>query len=283
MASPDHLKFPPRSSPTCGGSPGSRAARPERTPAPGRSGRGALRLLLDGDTGGASPHARRRRAVHPVRVRGLPGPPVGRCAVPACRTTPSGTRQFRPVGRHLEPVRGAGRVSPSSSTARAGEGDRAVPEPDRGRPNRSSIRARGRSFARRIPSWSIWSRMRRRCWCAAPRSQPQYFIAPIDECYRLVGLIKTRWAGHLRRQRGRNGDRGILHRALRDGRPGERAGSALFRRRRGPGRVRRGADARVRSRGDRARPGARSTPSRSPARSTSIRPGATTTPPPGSG
>lgn len=24
---------------------------------------------------------------------------------------------------------------------------------------------------------------------------PQYFIAPIDECYRLVGLIKTRWQG----------------------------------------------------------------------------------------
>ncbi len=25
--------------------------------------------------------------------------------------------------------------------------------------------------------------------------EPQYFIAPIDECYRLVGVIKTRWAG----------------------------------------------------------------------------------------
>lgn len=25
--------------------------------------------------------------------------------------------------------------------------------------------------------------------------EPQYFIAPIDECYRLVGLIKTRWTG----------------------------------------------------------------------------------------
>jgi hypothetical protein len=24
---------------------------------------------------------------------------------------------------------------------------------------------------------------------------PQYAIAPIDECYRLVGLIKTRWEG----------------------------------------------------------------------------------------
>lgn len=24
---------------------------------------------------------------------------------------------------------------------------------------------------------------------------PQYFIAPIDECYRLVGLIKSRWEG----------------------------------------------------------------------------------------
>ena len=25
--------------------------------------------------------------------------------------------------------------------------------------------------------------------------QDAYFIAPIDECYRLVGLIRTRWRG----------------------------------------------------------------------------------------
>jgi hypothetical protein len=24
---------------------------------------------------------------------------------------------------------------------------------------------------------------------------PQYAIAPIDDCYRLVGLVKTRWEG----------------------------------------------------------------------------------------
>ena len=27
------------------------------------------------------------------------------------------------------------------------------------------------------------------------RSVPEYFIAPIDECYRLVGLIRAQWAG----------------------------------------------------------------------------------------
>lgn len=27
------------------------------------------------------------------------------------------------------------------------------------------------------------------------RSVPEYFIAPIDQCYRLVGLIRTQWAG----------------------------------------------------------------------------------------
>jgi Family of unknown function (DUF5947) len=27
------------------------------------------------------------------------------------------------------------------------------------------------------------------------RSVPEYFIAPIDECYRLVGLIRTQWSG----------------------------------------------------------------------------------------
>ena len=26
-------------------------------------------------------------------------------------------------------------------------------------------------------------------------SQNAYFIAPIDECYRLVGLIRTKWRG----------------------------------------------------------------------------------------
>jgi hypothetical protein len=27
------------------------------------------------------------------------------------------------------------------------------------------------------------------------RSAPEYFIAPIDQCYRLVGLIRTQWTG----------------------------------------------------------------------------------------
>ena len=27
------------------------------------------------------------------------------------------------------------------------------------------------------------------------RSVPEYFIAPIDQCYRLVGLVRTQWSG----------------------------------------------------------------------------------------
>jgi hypothetical protein len=27
------------------------------------------------------------------------------------------------------------------------------------------------------------------------RSVPEYFVAPIDQCYRLVGLIRTQWKG----------------------------------------------------------------------------------------
>lgn len=27
------------------------------------------------------------------------------------------------------------------------------------------------------------------------RSAPEYFVAPIDQCYRLVGLIRTQWTG----------------------------------------------------------------------------------------
>ena len=29
----------------------------------------------------------------------------------------------------------------------------------------------------------------------AGRAQAEYYIAPIDECYKLVGLIRTNWKG----------------------------------------------------------------------------------------
>ena len=47
---------------------------------------------------------------------------------------------------------------------------------------------------------------------------PQYAIAPIDECYRLVGLIKVELGRDLRRRRARARDRRLLRRAARAGR-----------------------------------------------------------------
>ncbi len=45
-------------------------------------------------------------------------------------------------------------------------------------------------------------------------SEPQqYAIAPIDECYRLVGMIKVELGGDLRRAGAGGGDRAILRRA----------------------------------------------------------------------
>ena len=41
---------------------------------------------------------------------------------------------------------------------------------------------------------------------------------PIDRCYELVGMIKSRWDGHLRRHRGRRRRRGVLRRARPSGR-----------------------------------------------------------------
>ena len=44
---------------------------------------------------------------------------------------------------------------------------------------------------------------------------PEHAIAPIDECYRLVGLIKVELGGDLGRRRARSGDRRLLRRAAR--------------------------------------------------------------------
>ncbi len=45
----------------------------------------------------------------------------------------------------------------------------------------------------------------------------QVAIAPIDRAYELVGLIKARWDGHLRRDGGRAGGGGVLRAAARGG------------------------------------------------------------------
>ena len=46
---------------------------------------------------------------------------------------------------------------------------------------------------------------------------PQHAIVPIDECYRLVGLVKVAWEGISGRSRPRGGDRRVLRRAARRG------------------------------------------------------------------
>ena len=120
---------------------------------------------------------------------------------------------------------------------------------------------------------------------------PQYAIAPIDDCYGLVGLIKARWDGisggdaagaarsaaffgELREARGVSAERDD-----RTAAPPPTPGPTPRSRCSPPRRCGRGrTDAALRAQRDRARAGARSTRSRCPPRSSSSRPSAPTTP-----
>ena len=53
----------------------------------------------------------------------------------------------------------------------------------------------------------------------------EHVIAPIDECYRLVGMIKVELGGDLRRRRPGAGDRGVLRRDAREGAGGRMSGA----------------------------------------------------------
>ncbi len=53
------------------------------------------------------------------------------------------------------------------------------------------------------PVLETWNRMWRRCWRIGWIAPPgEYFLAPIDKCYELVGLIRGELARPVRRDRG---------------------------------------------------------------------------------
>ena len=56
----------------------------------------------------------------------------------------------------------------------------------------------GRKSSASIPSSPACSPTSRRCWstaCAAARTRTACFLVPIDQCFRLVGIIRMQWKG----------------------------------------------------------------------------------------
>ena len=57
-----------------------------------------------------------------------------------------------------------------------------------------------RDRSRKIRSWKKWSRTSKRYWSIASVTragftQAEYYLLPIDQCYKLVGLIRSQWRG----------------------------------------------------------------------------------------
>ena len=183
--------------------PGSR--RLARRAAASGSAAGALRAVRRADPGRAPPPARpRRRAscmcacravLDPVRPRARPAAATtGSCPTGGCGSTASSSTTSRWEELRI-PVDMAFFFHSSAGRARGG----VLPEPD-GR-DRVAARARrvGRSWRRPTRCSASWSPTSRRCSSTARAARAQHWLVPIDECYALVGLIRTRWRGLHRR------------------------------------------------------------------------------------
>ena len=53
----------------------------------------------------------------------------------------------------------------------------------------------GRRWSTRTPCWPRCNPTSRPCWSIAWAAQRSYYRVPIDECYKLVGLIRVHWRG----------------------------------------------------------------------------------------
>ena len=73
------------------------------------------------------------------------------------------------------------------------------------RPSRSlELEAVARARARRTRCSPSWKRTSRRCWSNRARGATRHWLVPVDECYRLVGLIRIALA-RADRRRARSG------------------------------------------------------------------------------
>ena len=136
------------------------------------------------------------------------------CSCEPCWALHSGDPEYRPAGMRTRLARGlrvlrraVGRV-PDPDRPRllhAQRHDRrgggVLPEPGRGDRVRARPRRLGRARAGEPARWATSSPTARRWSSTASAMPPQYVIAPIDECYRLVGHDQVALGGHLRRAR----------------------------------------------------------------------------------
>ena len=203
------------------GSAGSRRAPPASARRPG-----ALRAVRRADrrpsTATCSTCRDARAAVRlpgvldPVRPRGGRRRPL-----PARARPPPAARRLRARRRACGRSCGCRSTWRSSSATRAaGRVHRVLPEPDG--PDGVAARARRVGGARggQPGAGRRSSPTSRRCWSTARAARGSTGSCPIDDCYALVGLIRTRWRGLTGGTRGVGGDR----RVLRGARPARPAG-----------------------------------------------------------
>ena len=116
--------------------------------------------------------------------------------LPARRRPPAAPRRLRARRRRRGRSCGCRSRSRSSSTAApTGACRRFYPSPMG--PTESLLGARGVGGSSRPPTrcWRRWRPTSRRCWSTARAARARHWLVPIDECYALVGLIRTRWRG----------------------------------------------------------------------------------------
>ena len=218
------------------------------------------------------PPAPPRRAPDPLRLRELPGAALRRPgAAPdghadACgSTTSSSPTSSGRASRSRSAWRSSSTRAPPAASSPS---TRARP----GRPSPSSTSTPGSELRTANPVLMSLEPDAEALIVNRMAEPPEHAIAPIDECYRLVGMIKVELGGDLGRRRAGAGDRGVLRRAAsesgsgraasdgrrrrraRRARPTAAAATARSRvrgRRRSSGRAGRGADAALRRRGHR--------------------------------
>ena len=201
------LACPPRSMPAIAAEPARAARAPAR-----RAGARALRAVRRADrarsTGTCSSPSSASCCARAAPARccsTAAGATTGSCPSAAARL--GADVHVRPrlggaaaAGRHrvLLPLRGQDGVVAAF-----------YPEPD----GRDRVAARARrvgELERATRCWRRSSRTSRRCSSTAPSGAREHWLVPIDDCFRLVGLIRTHWRGLTGGREVWAGDRGFF-------------------------------------------------------------------------
>ena len=131
--------------------------------------------------------------------------------LPARARPAAAARRLRARRRRVGGAAAAGRhgvLLPRSAPAGRVRG--VLPEPDGRRPSRCSSSTRGSSSRRANPVLATLEPDVEALLVNRARGAREHWLVPIDDCYALVGLIRTRWRGLTGGARGVGGDRAFF-------------------------------------------------------------------------